>query len=42
MAQAGFANGQTRRFQTFYREDPLLICGAGQNTSNAVSVTFGL
>lgn len=39
-AQGGFVVGQTRVFQAFYREDPALSCGTGQNTTNAVAVTF--
>ena len=38
--QFGFESGQTRRFQAFYREDPMLSCGTGQNTSDGVEVTF--
>ncbi len=37
---AGFVMGQVRHFQVFYRENPLLGCQTGQNTSNSVSVTF--
>ncbi len=40
IAQGGFAAGQTRYFQTFYRENPLASCMTGQNTSSAVSITF--
>lgn len=32
--------GSTRHYQIFYREDLMLGCMTGQNTSNAVSVTF--
>lgn len=39
LAQGGFGVGQTRRFQVFYREDPGLSCGMGQNTSDAAHVT---
>ena len=39
-ATAGFIAGQTRHFQCFYRELGALVCMTGQNTSNAVSVTF--
>ena len=37
---SGFIAGQTRHFQAFYREQATLGCMTGQNTSNAVSVTF--
>ncbi len=40
LATGGFVAGQTRRFQCFYRDDVVLGCGSGQNTSNAVRVTF--
>ena len=40
IAQYGFVAGQTRNFQCFYRELPNQVCSRGQNTSNAVSVTF--
>lgn len=33
-----FAVGSTRHFQVFYREDALLVCQRGQNTTDAVSV----
>ncbi len=35
-----FVAGETRYFQSFYREDPLLVCGRGLNTTQAFSVTF--
>ena len=41
IAQYGFVAGQTRNFQCFYRELPSQVCMTGQNTSNAVAVTFG-
>lgn len=37
---AGFAAGETRYFQIFYREDFVLGCNSGQNTTQAVGVTF--
>ena len=37
----GFVNGSTRYFQVFYRELASVLCMTGQNTSNAVEVTFG-
>ena len=37
---SGFIAGQTRHFQCFYREQATLGCMTGQNTSNAISVTF--
>ena len=40
IANGGFMTGQTRHFQCFYREDVTLGCLTGQNTTNAVSVTF--
>ncbi len=39
LAQAGFAAGQTRHFQVVYRENPMLGCLRGQNSTQAVSVT---
>lgn len=39
-AHAGFVPGQTRVFQVVHREDPLLICMRGLNSSQAVLVTF--
>ncbi len=41
IAQAGgFFAGQTRYFQVIHRDDPLLSCMRGLNTSQAVEVTF--
>ncbi len=39
-AGAGFAAGQTRYFQVVNRDDALLVCMRGLNTSQAVEVTF--
>lgn len=39
-AGAGFAAGQVRNFQAIYRDDPLLSCMRGLNTSQAVQITF--
>ncbi len=39
-AQGGFVSGQTRHFQVINRDDPMLVCTRGLNTSQAVSVTF--
>ena len=39
-AQGGFIAGQSRFFQVFYRADSTLGCLTGQNTTQAVSVTF--
>lgn len=39
-AQGGFIPGQVRNFQVIYREDPLLQCGRGLNTSNGVTIAF--
>lgn len=39
-AQGGFGVGQTRHFQVFYREDDVLQCLTGQNTSQGVTITF--
>lgn len=36
----GFVVGQTRHFQVFYRDDTGAVCGTGQNTSNAITVTI--
>ncbi len=41
LAQGGFASGQTRHFQCFYRESAALVCMTGQNTTNAVTVVVG-
>ena len=38
--QGGFVAGQTRYFQVFYRADVSLGCGTGQNTTQAVGLTF--
>ena len=35
-----FAAGQTKHFQSIYREDAGVVCSTEQNTSQAVSVTF--
>ena len=40
IAQGAFSSGQIRHFQIFYREPAAALCGLGQNTTNAVSVTF--
>jgi hypothetical protein len=40
IAQSGFTAGQTRHWQSFYREDDLLGCNSGLNTTQGVSVTF--
>ena len=40
IAQGAFTAGQTRHFQVFYRDDPELVCMEGQNSTNAVSVSF--
>lgn len=40
VAGAGFAAGQTRYFQVINRDDPLLSCMRGLNTSQAVEVVF--
>ena len=39
-ALSGFGAGTTRHFQAFYREVPGAVCLTGQNTTQAVSVTF--
>ncbi len=39
-AGAGFTAGQTRYFQVINRDDPLLSCMRGLNTSQAVEITF--
>ena len=38
--QGGFVAGQTRYFQTFYRDPPAQGCGTGLNTTNAVATTI--
>lgn len=42
LAQAGggFASGQTRYFQVITRDDPLMVCGRGLNSSQAIEVAF--
>ena len=42
IAQAfgGFSSGQTRYFQTIYREVPSAVCLSGLNTSQAVEIVF--
>ncbi len=40
IAGGGFLSGQTRFFQVIHRDDPLLSCMRGLNTSQAVQVTF--
>ncbi len=42
IAASGFVSGQTRHFQIFYRETATAGCMTGQNTSNAVTITFGM
>ncbi len=37
---SGFVAGQTRSFQIINRDDPLLVCMRGLNTSQALSVTM--
>ncbi len=39
-AGSGFGVGQTRYFQIVNRDDPLLSCTRGLNTSQAIEVTF--
>lgn len=36
---SGTAVGQTRYFQVVLRDDPLAICGTGQNTSQGLAIT---
>lgn len=36
IAQGGFAAGQSRYWQVVYRENPMLVCGKGLNTTQAV------
>ncbi len=40
IAQGGFAAGQTRHFQAFYRDNPHATCTNGLGTTQAVSTTF--
>lgn len=40
IAQGGSSAGQTRHWQSFYRENVALGCSTGQNTTQGVSVTF--
>lgn len=39
-ASAGFAAGETRVYQAFYRDDPMGACGTGQNTTQALRGTL--
>lgn len=39
-AGGGFASGQTRYFQVIHRDDALLSCQRGLNTTQAIEVTF--
>ena len=39
-AAAGFVAGETRYFQVVYRTNPALGCGTGQNSTQAIEVTF--
>ncbi len=39
-AGVGFVSGQTRYFQVVNRDDPLLNCMRGLNTSQAIEITF--
>ncbi len=39
-AGGGFVAGQTRYFQIINRDDPLLVCMRGLNTSQAIEITF--
>ncbi|MEM7516721.1 MAG: hypothetical protein AAF368_07335, partial [Planctomycetota bacterium] len=36
----GFTVGQTRNFFAFYRDNDMLVCPTGQNSSNGIQVTF--
>ena len=38
IAQGGFAAGQVRNFQVFYRDNPVAVCMSGQNTSNGLQI----
>ncbi len=40
IAAAGYSAGQTRYFQAIHREDPLLSCMRGLNTTQAVEIVF--
>ncbi len=40
LAGSGFVSGQTRYFQVIHRDEVLLVCMRGLNTSQAVEVTF--
>lgn len=39
-AFGGFSIGDKRYFQAIYRDDPLLVCMRGLNTTQAIEVTF--
>lgn len=40
IGQSGFGIGQTRHWQSFYREDDTLGCNTGLNTTQGVGTTF--
>lgn len=40
VAFGGFSAGQVRYFQAIFRDDPLLVCMRGLNTSQAIEVEF--
>ncbi len=40
ISHGGFLVGQSRNFQAYYRENSLLGCGTGLNTSNGVGLVF--
>ena len=40
VANSPFVVGQSRVFQVFYREDAMLVCQTGQNTTNALAITI--
>ncbi len=40
LAFGGFASGQTRFFQTIYRDEPTLVCMTGLNSTQAIEVAF--
>ena len=39
---SAFLPGSTKHFQVIHRDDSAQVCGTGQNTSQAISVTFAM
>ena len=39
-AASAFVSGMTRYFQAVHRDEPMLVCGRGQNSSQSIEITF--